>query len=128
MKKKNSKIIKYLFVGGVGQLTDYSATLLLISISKNIFYSNLLGYIIGSILTYIGHTKYTFKKNSRKLSSKLQILLFSASCINGIIVGYFILKILIQTGTSLSHSKIIQLIFIAITQYLFNSKLTFNLK
>ena len=122
------KFIKYFCVGSIGQLTDYLITLLLFSIFFNIFYSNLVGYIVGSISTYIGHTKFTFRKSSRRLSSKLQILFFFIGCVNGVIIGYLILKLLVMIKLNIYFAKIIQLIFIAFTQYLFNTKITFNLK
>ena len=125
--QKKTKLIKYFLVGSIGLLSDYIITVIVFSILKNIFYSNFFGYIIGSVLSYIGHTKFTFKSDSRKLSSKLQILLFLISCINGIIISYLILRLLIEIGVFLIYAKIFQLIFIAVTQYLFNSKITFNL-
>ena len=55
---------KYLLVGIFCQFIDYLLTFLFIDIVI-IFFGNLTGYSLGSIVSYILHAKFTFKYTSK---------------------------------------------------------------
>ena len=124
--KKFEEPIKYIFVGAICQLTDFLITINLYNLSSNLFISNTFGYALASLLSYVGHSKFTFRINAKKLSSKKQIGLFVLACICGIISGYLSLRILLIFRVNLFIAKFSQLAIIAIVQYLINSKLTFK--
>ena len=117
---------KYFLVGIFCQSTDFLTTFLIYQYSKSVFWGNLSGYSLGTILSYVLHTKFTFKHTSKNLSSIKQIIYFSISCIIGSLLGFFILKIMILNKLDFSLSKILQLLVIAISQFLLNKKFTFN--
>ena len=120
------RFLKYFIVGLCCQFIDYIITLLIFINDKNIFLANLLGYTSGTILSYCLHTKFTFKDSSKNLSSIKQILYFSASCIIGSSLGFMILKIMLINKIDISFGKIMQLVIIAISQFLFNKKFTYK--
>ena len=120
--------IRYLIVGAICQLSDLVITLFSYNLGLNLFFANSFGYIFGSTISYIGHSKYTFKKKSKKLSSIKQIASFITACLLGIISGYIVIKLLTILRINLFIAKIIQLFIIALVQYLFNSKVTYKKK
>ena len=117
---------KYFLVGIFCQSIDYLSTFFIYKYSDNVFFGNLTGYSLGSVLSYILHAKFTFKYTSKKLSSIKQIIYFSISCMIGSLLGFFILKILLLNKLDFSLSKILQLVVIAITQFLLNKNFTFS--
>ena len=119
---------RYLIVGAICQLSDLIITLFSYKVGLNLFFANSLGYIFGSTFSYIGHSKYTFKKKSKKLVSRRQILFFITACLLGIISGYLVIKLLTMLKMNLFFAKIFQLFIIALVQYLFNSKVTYKKK
>ena len=120
--------MKYSLVGIIGQIIDYLITIFLVSKDLDLFISNFLGYLLGSISSYIGHTKFTFRKYSKKVSSTKQILFFILACLLGSLGGYFIINIFIFSNLNIELAKLFQLFVIAIIQYLVNSNITFNNK
>ena len=62
----------------------------------------------------------------QKLSSIKQILYFSIACMIGSLLGFFILKIMLLNKLNFSLSKILQLLVIAISQFVLNKNFTFN--
>ncbi len=120
--------IRYIIVGAICQLSDLVITLFSYNLGLNLFFANSLGYGFGSTISYIGHSKYTFKKKSKKLSSIKQISSFITACLLGIISGYIVIKLLTILRINLFFAKIIQLFIIALVQYLFNSKVTYKKK
>ena len=117
---------KYLIVGLICQLSDYVITIVTFYSGLNLFVSNSSGYILASIFSYIGHSKFTFSKKSKKLNSKKQILLFFLACLLGIFSGYLVIKIFFILKITIEKAKFFQLLIIAIVQYFFNSKITFR--
>ena len=126
IKKISKEPIRYILVGGICQLSDYLITIFLFYTSSSLFISNTFGYTFASIFSYIGHSKYTFKKKSKKLFSKKQIILFIMACLAGIISGYIVLKLLSIINLNIAMAKLLQLGIIAAVQYFFNSKITFK--
>ena len=118
--------VRYLIVGAICQLSDLLITLLSYNLGLNLFFANSLGYVFGSTISYIGHSKYTFKKKSKKLASIKQIASFITACLLGIISGYIVIKFLTILRINLFFAKLIQLFIIALVQYLFNSKVTYK--
>ena len=126
INKEYTQIFKYSFVGIICQIFDYFITIIFIFKGADLFISNLLGYLCGSTISYFGHTKFTFRNYSKKITSKKQILLFLIACISGSSCGYFLIRFLMYLNFNLKIAKFLQLILIAIIQYFFNSKLTFK--
>ena len=77
---------RYLIVGAICQLSDLIITLFSYYVGFNLFFANSFGYIFGSTISYIGHSKYTFKKKSKKLASIKQIASFITASIAGILI------------------------------------------
>ena len=117
---------KYLLVGIVGILIDFFFTISIYQINNNLLVSNIYGYSLGSITTYIGHSKFTFIDRSSSIFSFRQLTLFLLSLLIGSFVGYIILKFLIYLSFGLKISKIFQLLAIGLSQYFFNRTITFN--
>lgn len=117
---------KYLLVGIVGILIDFFFTISIYQINNNLLISNIYGYSLGSIITYIGHSKFTFIDRSSSIFSFRQLTLFLLSLLIGSFVGYIILKFLIYLSFGLKISKIFQLLAIGLSQYFFNRTITFN--
>ena len=124
--KKFNEPIRYLIIGCLCQFTDFTLTIILFSLGFSLFFANSLGYTTGSIFSYVGHSKYTFKRKSKRLSSKKQIFFFIVSCLAGILSGYIVLRLLTLVNLNLALAKIFQLAIIAGVQYFFNSKITFK--
>lgn len=126
LKNKFFEAIRYLIVGLVCQSIDLFITLIFLSIVNNLFLANSFGYLIASTIAYFLHLRYTFKSKSRKYFLITRILKFISACFLGIILGFIILKILINLGIGIKIAKIIQLLLIAFSQYIFNSLITFR--
>ena len=124
--KKFNEPIRYLIIGCLCQFTDFILTIVLFSLGSSLFFANSFGYTTGSIFSYVGHSKYTFKRKSKRLSSKKQIILFMTSCLAGILSGYVVLKLLTLVNLEVALAKIFQLAIIAGVQYFFNSRITFK--
>ena len=71
-----NQFLKYSFVGIICQLLDYVLTMILFAKDIDLFLANSIGYLVGSFTSYIGHTKFTFRKTSRKLLTNQQIIFF----------------------------------------------------
>lgn len=123
---KHKNLVRYLVVGGICQVIDYLITIILFYSNKNLFFANSIGYILGSSISYIGHTKFTFRSDSKNLYSFEQIIFFVLACFSGISIGYLIIKLNFLLGINIRYAKLIQLFCIALIQYLFNSRITFN--
>ncbi len=117
---------KYFLVGIFCQSIDYLTTFLIYEYSDDIFVGNLSGYTLGTLFSYVLHTKFTFRYTSKKLFSIKQIIYFLITCLIGSLLGFFILKIMLLNKLNFSLSKILQLMVIAISQFLLNKKFTFN--
>ena len=124
--KKFNELIRYLIVGCLCQFTDFILTIILFYLGFSLFFANSFGYTTGSIFSYVGHSKYTFKIRSKKLSSKKQMISFFISCLAGILSGYLVLKLLTIFNLNVALAKFSQLLIIALVQYLFNSNITFK--
>ena len=123
---KNRNFLKYLMVGVIGQGIDYLVTILIFFNSRNLFFANSIGYILGSLISYIGHTKFTFRSTSRNLFSLKQIKYYALSCLSAVSVGYLIIKLSFLLGINIKFAKFIQLLLIAFVQYFLNSRITFR--
>ena len=82
--------------------------------------------MLGSLTSYIGHSKFTFKNTSKSLLSKKQIFYYLLACLSGIICGYFVLKFYVFINLKIKYAKFFQLLVIALVQYYLNSKFTFK--
>lgn len=118
--------VKYAVVGLIGQATDYLLTVLLANAWVPIVAANSIGYISGSMLTYVGHAKYTFAGQSRGLRSPRQLMFFVLTCLLGAGIGSFMLILLTKAGISIETAKLVQLAIIALVQYLLNRFFTFQ--
>ena len=124
--RKNKTLFKYFVVGSACQTIDYFTTLVILGLSKNLFLANAIGYSLGSLSSYIGHTKFTFKKTSSHLFYYKQINFYLLACLSGVTTGYLIIKLNIFLGMDVIFAKLVQLFIVAFVQYLVNSKITFT--
>ena len=123
---KNKNLLKYLIVGVICQGIDYLVTILIFFNSKNLFFANSIGYLLGSLISYIGHTKFTFRSTSRNLFSLKQTIYYALSCFLAVSAGYLIIKLNFLIGMNIKFAKLMQLLLIALVQYLMNSRITFR--
>ena len=126
--RKNKILFKYFVVGSSSITIDYLTTIVILVIAKNLFLANAIGYTLGSLSSYIGHAKFTFRKTSSHLFSYKQINFYLLACLSGITTGYLIIKLNIFLGMDVIYAKLVQLLIVAFVQYLLNSKITFTKK
>ncbi len=123
-----NQFLKYSFVGIICQLLDYVLTMILFAKDIDLFVANSIGYLVGSFTSYIGHTKFTFRKTSRKLLTNQQIIFFIFACFLGSLSGYIIIKLFMIFKINIAIAKFYQLFIIALVQYILNTRFTFNRK
>ena len=118
--------VKYGVVGLAGQAVDYLLTVFLANVLLPLVVANSVGYICGSVLAYVGHSKFTFVHQSKGLGSIRQVFLFFLTCLAGALFGSILLIFLVKVNIPVASAKLVQLIVIAIVQYLLNSSVTFR--
>lgn len=116
--------VKYGVVGAINTLTNFIAFESLIAVGINIVLSNLAGYIVGLIGSFIMNRKWTFKSNGPvKKESFLFVIIFG--------VCYLIqLGVLLLLNSQLNmHHSLSQIIAIgtfSVCNFSFNKIFTFN--
>ena len=124
------RTLLYLFIGILCASLDFFSFLVLSTIISP-FYSNPIGYILGSICSYNLNKRYTFKSSNSKLSLRRYLMI--------ILIGLFSSQLIIFVGINLfefnehlSSLKLIAMLMSALTQYLghtfFGSKRNNNVK
>lgn len=113
------RTILYLFIGIICVSLDFFSFILLSRII-NPFYSNPIGYIMGSICSFTLNKRFTFKSSNSKLSLRkyLMIILFGLSSSQIVI---FLGINLFKFNEHLSSVKFIAMVISALTQYLGNT-------
>jgi len=118
------QFIKYAIFGGIGVGTDLS--IYVISLSLNIFYqyANIVGYISGTLISFLCNRKYTFEVSDRPV---LRLLLFFGAAA----VGYFVSLIALHLFVEDYHfsplvSKLLILPIVLMIQFAINKYVTFR--
>jgi putative flippase GtrA len=91
MKDYLKSLFRYIFVGGIAFIVDYS--LLYILTEKLKFYyifSSFISFIAGLIVNYILSIKFVFEKRKMK-NKKLEFMYFSLIGIGGILINQFLM-------------------------------------
>ena len=85
------EFIRYNLVGVVNTLVGFSIILSLMFMGVTPVISNLIGYIIGSILSFYLNSRYTFKaKTTKKDAVKFFTILFFSYCLNFITLSWLL--------------------------------------
>ena len=122
---KTAKIFfKYAFFGSFGVLVDFIIYTVLVMVSINYQLGNLIGYIGGTLVSFLLNRLFTFKIRTEILE---RFLKFSAVASIGYLSSVFLLwisveKMLLDEITS----KVITLIFIVFIQFSLNKAFTFK--
>jgi len=118
------KFILYCIFGGLGVVTDL--IVYYICVEAAIWYqvANVLGYLSGTIVSFILNRKFTFKVSDQVI---LRLIKFLGVAIVGYIVSALMLLILIDFWSLDSKiSKIITLPIVVLIQFTLNRVLTFK--
>lgn len=77
------EFLRYNLVGIFNTIVGFSIIFSLMFVGVSPVISNLIGYIIGSIVSYYLNSKYTFKaKRTKRDAIKFFIILFLSYCLN----------------------------------------------
>jgi len=87
------QFVKYNLVGIVNTVTGFSIILVCMYFGLTATTSNLIGYAIGSIISYLLNSKYTFQT---KTTTKTVIVKFFAVLIIAYLLNYFSLQWLLH--------------------------------
>ena len=117
---------RYFIVGASGQLSDYLLTLGIYSLTSSLLTSNLVAYTSASIYTYVLHTTFSFKRPFREITQHKRIANFAIACLVGAVISTFVLVFLVKLGLKLTIAKLLQLLIVALIQYLYNRLVTFK--
>ncbi|MEI7539397.1 MAG: GtrA family protein [Candidatus Saccharibacteria bacterium] len=102
--KKHAEKIRFIVVGGLNTLIDFSILFFLVNIfSTPVFFSNIISTSVALVFSFFANKKFTFKSNN---SDKLQIV-------------YFLLITLV--GLWIIQPIIISLVKLLVEQWLLNS-------
>lgn len=121
---RHQQFIKYAFFGGMGVLSDITLYTLLIILGINYQIANAVGYLTGTLLSFILNRHYTF--DARDYVLKRLITFLSVA-----FVGYFCSVLLLYAFVQLAGihailAKILTLGLVFIIQFTLNKRITFK--
>lgn len=113
------RTVLYLLIGLSCVFIDY---VVFIQVSKFIlpYYSNFIGYMIGSLVSFLLNKKFTFKSKNTKLSLKRYFLIIGLGFSISQLVIFFGVDVL-NFVNSLSQIKIVAIIAAVSLQYSCNT-------
>ena len=92
-KKLIEQIIKFVIVGGIATIIDFSIFHILHNIlNANVVYSNVIAFSISVIYNYIASVKWVFEVDEKK-SKKKQLVFFFALSIIGLLINTIIVHL-----------------------------------
>ena len=119
-----SQFLMYCLCGGIGVLSDVISYYCVISNGNNYQLANVVGYSIGTIVSFYLNRKLTFRV---KTKVKTRLFIFIAVAMIGYSMSAIILGILIEIiHVDSMLSKVIVLPIIVLIQYAINKKITFS--
>ncbi len=122
--KIDSKFIRYLIVGVINTIIGYGVIFILMTIHVMPEIANIIGYMIGIIVSYILNKLYTFKTKNK---SKKEFLTFILCMICSYMINLIILIILYRyCGIDKYIATIIAGIFYTLSGYIFSKYFAFK--
>jgi len=102
------QLIRFGFVGVAATLTHYIVSIVGVEqLHLSLYLANLLGYIVAVVVSFLGHSKFTFQVNaSMKLFSKFIVVSLSALALSELLI------LLLESTLQLSH-RISMLVVVA---------------
>jgi putative flippase GtrA len=126
LNKITINFILYCLCGVVGVFSDLATYYCLLLFGNNYQLSNLLSYLIGTLVSFSLNARHTFKVKD-KLETRLAIFIAVAAV--GYLTSAMLLAVLVRTPSlDAIESKIITLPIIILIQYTLNKKITFRRK
>lgn len=108
---------KFILIGCVNTLMGLICIFLLLKIGTSVYLANLVGYLLGFMISYLLNTKVTFNKNYNKSTfTKFVISQILAYLLNLIAISIF-LKI---HSTQIYIAQFVGMIFFTIPNFLIN--------
>ena len=124
------RTLLYFFIGILCASLDFFSFLVLSQIISP-FYSNPIGYILGSIFSFNLNKRYTFKSSNSKLSLRRYLVIILLGLISSQLIIFVGIN-LFEFNEHLSSVKFIAMVTSALTQYLgntyFGNKRNINVK
>jgi len=118
------QFIKYLTFGGIGFITDYAIFYIMIEDGINYQIANAVGYLSGTIVSFLLNRRLTFKVTDRVFS---RFSLFAGVAILGYILSSFLLLVFVEYfDIYAKYSKLILLPIVAVFQFTINRNITFS--
>ncbi len=123
--RKDSKFIRYLIVGIINTIIGYGIIFTLMTIHIIPEVANIIGYIIGIIISYILNKIYTFKTNNK---SKKEFIKFALCMICAYAINLAIFVILHRYFNIDKYiATIIAGIFYTLSGYIFSKYFAFKI-
>lgn len=121
IKTKNSRFIKFLFVGGINTLFGYTSFAILIFLKLDYRIALLIATVCGVLFNFKTIGTLVFKKKSNRLITRFVIVYLLTYLLN---IGF--LQITNHLGISLLISQLFLLFPLAIISYFLNQKFVFK--
>jgi len=91
MKDYLKSLFRYIFIGGIAFIVDYSLLYILTEELKFYYiFSSFISFVAGLIVNYILSIKFVFEKRKMK-NKKLEFIYFSLIGIGGILINQFLM-------------------------------------
>ena len=122
---RNRTLLIYCLIGLSGVLLDLIVYFLLIGLSiANYQVANAIGYLSGTLLSFVLNSRYNFRVRDRMIA---RLLLFCAVAMSGFIASAFAIHILVEVmGINRYLSKVATLVAVVMIQYNLNRRLSFR--
>jgi len=128
MSSKLNSGIKYLLVGGMAFISEYVFFIVLYYIvDLNIVTSNVLSFIIGFIVSFLGNRQWSFSKNIYKYKKYTQLVFYSLLAVFNILLSSYLIYILSNYISLPGYvAKFITVIIIVVWNYFIYKNLIFK--
>ncbi|RDU56684.1 GtrA family protein [Helicobacter sp. MIT 99-5507] len=121
---KDSKFVRYLIIGVFNTAIGYGIIFILMAFLVIPEIANIIGYIIGIIISYVLNKIYTFRT---KTKSKKEFFRFVICMICSYLINFIVLVILYRNfGVDKYIATIIASVFYTISGYIFSKYFAFK--
>ncbi len=127
---QKKRIFKYLLVGGIAFIADYSGFIILYNLLKlPLYLANTTALILGLIISFGGNKVWVFRNTEAHRTNKglnkqfiYYVMLFAFNTF----ISYFVIKSLSYLGLSSNLAKLVSMLVIISWNYLIYSKYIFK--
>ena len=117
-------MISYGIFGGIGAISDVCVFKFLCVLGVYYLLANIIGYVLGTCISFILNRHFTFKLNDKILR---RVILFYVAALLGLATSMLFLYLFVEVGgISPFSAKLATLILVFIVQYTFNRLVTFR--